>query len=163
MCVTEQEKENASDVVVWGALKNLHWNEKYFSSSLQYFKANYLLILINYVIYSQWISHLYDICNIPLVARQANGSTTETSSETKHKNKNKPYYNARLMGVKERSAKLKTRHTYTAQQMWTMERDRMGERVCVCTKKRITKEKMKNTLDSAKSKNWKNNHRRNTK
>lgn len=50
-----------------GALKNLHWNEKYFSSSLQYFKANYLLILINYVIYSQWISHLYDICNIPLV------------------------------------------------------------------------------------------------
>lgn len=42
------------DCVAWcGALKNLHRNEKYFSSSLQYFKANYLLILINWVIYSQ--------------------------------------------------------------------------------------------------------------
>lgn len=35
------------------AAKNLHWNEKNFSSSLPYFKVNYLLILINCVIYSK--------------------------------------------------------------------------------------------------------------
>lgn len=52
----ERKNRTVSELTVGslgGALKNLHWNEKYFSSSLQYFKANYLLILINYVIYSQ--------------------------------------------------------------------------------------------------------------